>query len=214
MRIILTAFAGLAMATIATAAVAAPVPNGTVSSVATFNPTINLATDPSTYSAMSGGTFEISGTGGFSGIANTTGTLNGVLSFSNTIGTVINQARPDFFVFSDARGGTYNFSVLSVQTNSLVNNAGAFSSGTLYVLGNLINTNLNFLDPTASSLSIQFNSTGGSAFSSALTLAVPPAGAGAVPEPASWAMMIVGVGMVGGSLRRRRGKVTTNVTFA
>lgn len=28
--------------------------------------------------------------------------------------------------------------------------------------------------------------------------------AGAVPEPASWAMMIVGVGVAGGALRRRR----------
>ncbi|RYD27358.1 MAG: hypothetical protein EOP89_04965, partial [Lysobacteraceae bacterium] len=65
------------MTTAATAAIAAPVPNGTVSSVATFNPTINLSSNPSTYSAMSGGTFEISGTGGFSSIGNTTGTLNG-----------------------------------------------------------------------------------------------------------------------------------------
>ncbi|RYE92944.1 MAG: PEP-CTERM sorting domain-containing protein [Oxalobacteraceae bacterium] len=127
------------------------------------------------------------------------------------IGTVINQVRPDFFVFSDARGGTYNFSVLSVQTNSLVNNPGVSTSGTLYVLGNLIDANLNFLTPTASSLSIQFNSTGGSAFSSALTLAVPPA-VTAVPEPASWAMMIVGMGLVGGSLRRRS-KVATRMTF-
>jgi hypothetical protein len=36
--------------------------------------------------------------------------------------------------------------------------------------------------------------------------------AGAVPEPATWAMMIGGVGMVGGALRRR--KVSTKVSFA
>ena len=35
----------------------------------------------------------------------------------------------------------------------------------------------------------------------------------AVPEPASWAMMILGVGAVGGALRRRS-KVTTRVSFA
>jgi hypothetical protein len=34
----------------------------------------------------------------------------------------------------------------------------------------------------------------------------------AVPEPAAWAMMIGGIGMVGGALRRR--KVTTKVSFA
>lgn len=35
---------------------------------------------------------------------------------------------------------------------------------------------------------------------------------GAVPEPATWAMMIGGVGMVGGAVRRRR--VSTKVSFA
>jgi hypothetical protein len=35
---------------------------------------------------------------------------------------------------------------------------------------------------------------------------------GAVPEPATWAMMIGGVGMVGGAMRRR--KVSTKVSFA
>lgn len=35
----------------------------------------------------------------------------------------------------------------------------------------------------------------------------------AVPEPASWAMMIFGMGAVGGALRRR-GKVSTTVKFA
>lgn len=42
-----------------------------------------------------------------------------------------------------------------------------------------------------------------------VTIVVP----GAVPEPATWAMMIVGFGMVGGVLRRRR-NVTTAVTYA
>jgi hypothetical protein len=36
---------------------------------------------------------------------------------------------------------------------------------------------------------------------------------GAVPEPASWAMMILGMGAVGGALRRRS-KVSTTVKFA
>ncbi len=35
---------------------------------------------------------------------------------------------------------------------------------------------------------------------------------GAVPEPASWALMIAGIGMVGGAMRRRR--VSTKVSFA
>lgn len=39
-------------------------------------------------------------------------------------------------------------------------------------------------------------------------------GVAAVPEPATWAMMISGFGMVGGSLRRRRQVRTTKVSFA
>lgn len=35
----------------------------------------------------------------------------------------------------------------------------------------------------------------------------------AVPEPASWAMMVAGFGLIGGAARRRR-KVSTSVTFA
>lgn len=35
----------------------------------------------------------------------------------------------------------------------------------------------------------------------------------AVPEPATWAMLIGGFGMVGGAMRRRR-KMTTNVSYA
>jgi hypothetical protein len=33
-----------------------------------------------------------------------------------------------------------------------------------------------------------------------------------VPEPTTWAMMIGGIGMVGGAMRRRR--VSTKVSFA
>jgi hypothetical protein len=33
-------------------------------------------------------------------------------------------------------------------------------------------------------------------------------GAGAIPEPATWAMMIGGLGLVGASLRRRAAKVS------
>lgn len=42
---------------------------------------------------------------------------------------------------------------------------------------------------------------------SALVISVTPASTGAVPEPASWAMMIAGFGMAGAALRRRRARV-------
>lgn len=37
---------------------------------------------------------------------------------------------------------------------------------------------------------------------------------GAVPEPVTWAMMIMGFGMIGGVLRRRNQAVRTRITFA
>jgi hypothetical protein len=50
-----------------------------------------------------------------------------------------------------------------------------------------------------------FDFTGGSA-----TFQVTLGGAGAVPEPATWGMMILGLGLVGASMRRR----STTVSFA
>jgi hypothetical protein len=48
---------------------------------------------------------------------------------------------------------------------------------------------------------------------SGASLTVAAAGAGAVPEPASWAMMILGIGAIG-FVARRRTAVRTKVTFA
>lgn len=36
----------------------------------------------------------------------------------------------------------------------------------------------------------------------------------AVPEPASWVLMIIGAGAVGDAMRRRKGKVTVTVARA
>lgn len=52
-----------------------------------------------------------------------------------------------------------------------------------------------------------FNSGNNDGFKIASITVAPSVGA--VPEPASWAMMILGVGLVGGSLRGRRARVTT-----
>lgn len=205
MRIQIGILAALACAA---PAFAVAVPSGTVSSVGLFNPTVDLSTDPSTYSAMNGATFEISGTGGFSGVASTFGTLNGVLSFSSTAGTTISEPLSNFFVFSDANNGTYNFNVNTVTTRTFADSPGVSSSGTLYLLGDVLDNHLGY-SSTAASLTIQFNSTGGSAYSSALTLAVPPDGS--VPEPASWALMVVGFGATGFAMRRQR---RTAVTFS
>lgn len=45
------------------------------------------------------------------------------------------------------------------------------------------------------------------------TLTISPVAAGAVPEPATWAMMLAGFGAIGFAMRRRS-KVATRVRFA
>ena len=159
MRLRSIAVACLLAGALPTSAFAAQVMDGTVSSVGLFNPTISLGTTESTYSATNGGTFEISGTGGFSNIGGTMGTLNGLLTFSNIVGTTVSQSLNNFFVFSDATGGTYNYSVTSAQTRSFVNQASS-TSGTLYLLGDIVDSSRNLLTLTPASLSIQFNNTG------------------------------------------------------
>jgi hypothetical protein len=192
-----------------TPAIAASVPNGTVSVAALYNPTVNLNTSPANYTATFGNTFEISGSNGFSSVSGLNGTMNGTLSFAATEGTTINQALANFFVFNDGRGGFFNFSPTSVLTQTYSYTPGVSSSVGLYILGNVADAFQGFT-PTPSSLSLSFNSTGGSPYSASATLSVPPAGA--VPEPASWALMIVGFGLIGGAMRRR--KVKTSVSFA
>ena len=46
-----------------------------------------------------------------------------------------------------------------------------------------------------------------------VTVVVGPS-AGAVPEPATWAMTIAGMGVIGGAMRRRRQQVKTALRFA
>lgn len=201
----------LTAAAISAPVVAAPVPNGTVSVAALYNPTVTIGTSTGTYTANSGNTFEVLGTGGFTSVTGLNGTMNGTLTFATVEGATIAQSLPNFFVFNDGRGGTFNFSATSVQTASFSNIPNVSSSVGLYILGNVANAFQGFT-PTPGSLTLSFNSTGGSPYSASATLSVPPAGAGAVPEPASWAMMITGFGMAGWAMRRRRGK--TRVSFA
>lgn len=202
----------VAAAAFATApAQATQIADGTVSIVGTYTPDVNLTALPHTYTANNGGTFQITGTGGFLGVAGHTGTMNGMINFTGVVGATIAQSLTDFFVFDDGHGGTFNFSLDSVKTISYAVSDTSSAIG-LYLLGSTIDTNL-ALDSTPTSLTLTFNSTNGSAYAASATLAVPPATVTIpdVPEPATWAMTLIGFGAMGAAMRRRP---RTAITFA
>jgi hypothetical protein len=203
--------AGFAAAAVfaAAPAMATEIPDGTVSIVGLFNPGVSLGAS-NTFTAAGGTTFEISGTGGFLGATGGLGSLNGILGFSSTIGQTVNQSIANFFTFADGTGHSFQFSVDSVKTVAYSNTPGVSSSFSLYLLGDTIDTFLGY-DPTPTSLTLTFNSTGGSAYAASASLAVPPAPIPSVPEPATWALTLIGFGAMGTALRRRP---RTSVSFA
>jgi hypothetical protein len=76
------------------------------------------------------------------------------------------------------------------------------AAGSIFIVG-FTNATLNQQNPNGVDLGIYTN--GGEGGHPTLTLGT----AGAVPEPATWAMMITGFGMAGVSLRRRRSALAT-----
>jgi hypothetical protein len=94
--------------------------------------------------------------------------------------------------------GTQTFTAASLGF-SVVNGAQSFAQ---YV--NFAGTNGSLINTVSFS-----NNPATDAFESANFSVTAP-----VPEPATWAMMLVGFGGIGFAMRRRKSKVTTNVAFA
>lgn len=84
-----------------------------------------------------------------------------------------------------------------------------------YTSGGAINSSATFLFKTLDSMGLSRGDYVFSSSSDAITLHVGQAApvASAVPEPATWGMMVLGMGLVGGVMRRRR-NVRTAVQFA
>jgi hypothetical protein len=143
---------------------------------------------------------SIFGTTGSLTAATGVGTVSGTLNFSDTPGTIMPETLANFMTFADTSGGTFNFDVSSVQTISYVNTPKT-TGIVLYLLGTAEDSTLG-LTAAPTSETITINSTGGSVFSASASIQAPPAGA--VPEPASWAMMLLGFGVAGGLVRRAR----------
>jgi hypothetical protein len=190
--------AAIAAAGIAGSAQAVTIPAGTASFVYLYNPTVTTGATSGSYDGT-GSIFTTSATGGYAG-AQGTGTTIGSFSFSNTVGDTLATSQPLFFSFGD-----YTFSASSVSTIGYSSTGTGTKNDTaisLYLLGTTI---ANGFDATDASVTLQLNRTGGSAFSAAATLASPPSSA--VPEPASWAMMLGGFGMMGAAMRSSRRKI-------
>lgn len=208
MRIVFLPLASVA-AIAAAPAGAATITDGTVSSAFLFTPVIALNDAEPSFSVSNGSTFQVVSTGALSAAAGLTGTINGSIRFSRTVGTAIDQTLTNLFVFGDGKGGRFDFSAFRAVTTAFAHRSGVSTSGSLVLYGFTSNP-LRALDATASTLTITFNATGDSAFSSSATLATSLAEPtiAAVPEPTTWAMMLVGMGLVAGTARYRRRSVT------
>ena len=73
-----------------------------------------------------------------------------------------------------------------------------------YVNGSALSGSTTFANRTFTSLGLTAGTYNFSIPSDTITLIVPGTGAGAVPEPSTWAMMLIGFGGIGYSMRRRR----------
>ena len=134
----------------------------------------------------------------FGNTATTSGTLADRYFFTVPAGMV------NGFVGSTALNNT-----LDIDFTSVLLDDKAFDVGTTGVVEF---RSLDWTNLTAGQHVISVNgSWGPEGGSYAGTLNFSPMG-GAVPEPATWAMMIGGMGMIGGAMRRR--KVSTKVSFA
>ena len=158
--------------------------------------TLGVGTGTETFNAP----VDIFATTGSLTSASGSGTVMGTINFSDTVGTTIPDVIPDFMTFNDTSGGTFTFNVASVQTIVFFSHPGVATSIGLYLLGTAGDSHLG-LAQAPTSVTITSNQTGHSAFSASSTINAPPSGG--VPEPATWAMMLVGFGLVGGTMRLR-----------
>lgn len=145
-----------------------------------------------------------------------TNTPNAVRPTSGSTGNYAAVTSGGSYTFNFAPTNIFSFVLGSLDSyNSLTLN---YADGTSSLLSGGAIINAATIDPNNRNGVVTYRVTSGSLLSSATfssqydafefdNLAV------AVPEPAAWAMMIVGFALVGGALRRRS-RTSTQVTFA
>lgn len=155
-------------------------------------------------------------------VATTGGTLNLKGLEETGVGGVLAGFNPGFGVFSAAAGQVMNFTGLTGPTSfgasspvflwadtytgtpfRVVGATGVMSVSSVYVSGAPLAAVTTFVGQTFSSLGLTAGVYSYAVPSDTITLNIGGMPA-AVPEPATWAMMLFGLGAAGYSLRRRR----------
>jgi PEP-CTERM motif len=133
----------------------------------------------------------------FDNSANITETTNGLTIFSSDVAPGLKFAyAAGFDILSLTNGGA--------QPGGCSQNAGQFCSFISNVSGPVASSNF------ALELGNPFNSSADAHFATSVSITEL---SGAVPEPATWAFMILGFGMVGGAMRSRQ-RTAVRVAYA
>lgn len=139
------------------------------------------------------------------------------VGFDKTIATA--GAFSETFTFTLPNDGVTSASLVTIAVNRLTNIN--FTSATLNNVAFTFSPtgvfefgSVNGISTMAGQQTLVVNGTSGGNGSFGGNISFAPAG-GVVPEPATWALMILGFGLVGGMMRRRAGSpANVNVRFA
>lgn len=158
------------------------------------------------------GTFDSTGLSG-------TGIPAGQRGVLGNIGFLIAGNRADQLIYYTglANGpsfgnGTYTAATSSTGTSvGFRSDASAFFIDSAYAMGPIAGSSV-YAGTTLAAMGLTIGTYNFTIGGNSVTLNIGQMPAAAVPEPAAWAMMIVGMGMIGFALRRQ--KVTTRVFYA
>lgn len=163
------------------------------------------------FGSASGGTGNGFGTNGTALVGNATGSFSGLNGLTASIadlalGAFANPTANPFLSFGNASNIVFNFTNAALTRSPLGTSVTVTGTGTF--------SNGNAADTSTGMFTLATASQNGMASDVNFTFTSNvSAVAGAVPEPATWAMMILGMGAVGFAMRRRK-NVNTTVRFA
>ena len=132
---------------------------------------------------------------------NTSGGFDGIPVSTPFSGASFTLGSPTGFTFTNSTFGTFTETAAPVLSGTGMSN-GVITSETFFILGNYSGGTVGAATPASFTASFTQNGGPGTSISVSGTLNIPPTGA--VPEPASVAMLGLGLASVGGLALRRR----------